>query len=284
MTLWVEQLWHYPLKSAQGIAMSQADLHPHGIAQDRRWLLVDADGQMLTQRQLPQLGALQVALPAVQHMALTATLHLTGLGVGLCATASVDWPEQATVWGDTLAAWGVPDLINQQLSAVFGQAVRLVYCPDDTVRAVDPEYAAGYRTAFSDGFPVLVLSQSSLDALSAHWGQSVDVRRFRPNLLIAGDCAPFAEDTWSSIQIGGLTFDLVKPCSRCVIPTLDPDQQQPTQGFARFLATQRRHANGKIYVGQNAVIRQAQTATSLATVLGKIAVGDVVDVQVDHGD
>lgn len=271
MTLHISQLWHYPLKSAQGISRSTMLLDAHGLQHDRRWLLVDTDGQMLTQRQQPQLGALQVQVSAT-------SLILTWAGQSLTAQPLQELTEIVQVWDDQMPAHPVCMTVNQQLSQWLGLAVRLMYCPDQAQRPVDPVYATGHHTGFSDGFPMLLLSQASLDDLSILWGAPIDVRRFRPNLVISGDCAAFAEDHWSSLQVGELIFDLVKPCSRCVIPTLDPDDQQPTQGFARFLAKQRRQSDGKIYLGQNIVLRQAQNITDFKKQLGQLSVGDQVDI------
>lgn len=275
MTLQISQLWQYPLKSAQGIPLQTATVYAHGLGQDRRWLLVDAAGQMLTQRQQPRLGGLQVQ--ALQLNA-AATLMVTWAGQSITAQALLDQLETVQVWADQMPAHPVAASVNQQLSALLGQAVRLMYCPDQATRVVDPAYAGvGQHTGFSDGFPLLLLTQASLDALSMAWGQPIDVRRFRPNLVIAGDCAAFAEDEWSSLHVGDLIFDLVKPCSRCVIPSFDPDTQQPTQGFARFLAIQRRQADGKVYLGQNVILRQAQQVMDLRHAFGQLKVGDPVE-------
>ena len=271
MVLQVSQLWHYPLKSAQGLALHTAAMYAHGLEQDRRWLIVDAAGRMLTQRQQPQLGALQVQVVA-------GCLVISWAGQSLTAQPLPEVTEIVQVWDDHLTAYAVASNVNQQLSGWLGLAVRLVYCPDKAQRPVDPHYAVGQHTGFSDGFPLLLLSQASLDALSVAWGAPVDVRRFRPNLVVAGDCAAFAEDRWASLQIGELLFDLVKPCQRCVIPTLDPDQQHATPGFAKFLAQQRRHSDGKIYLGQNMVLRQAKQVTDFTKKLGQLNVGDSVEL------
>jgi uncharacterized protein YcbX len=250
MTLSVQQLWCYPLKSAQGLALSHARLDRFGLAGDRRWVLVDDAGRFVSQRQCARMGALQVQAEAD---------HITLGGYDqppLQAIAQPDRPVMVDIWGDQVLGHGVAPIVDQQVSDWLGRSVRLVYCPAQAQRAVDPDYAGdGHLTAFSDGFPLLVISQASIDALSVAWGAPIDVRRFRPNVVIGGDCAPFAEDHWRQIQLGDVVLDLVKPCSRCVIPSLDPDSQQPTEGFLAFLAAQRRKANGKVYVGQNAIFR-----------------------------
>ena len=249
MALFIQQLWQYPLKSAQGVERTQAPLDAFGLAGDRRWVLIDDAGQFVSQRQCAAMGALQ------------AEYHSHGLSVSwyeqsLRAVPQPTRPQTVSIWGDTVIGQGVLPAVDQQISAWLGQSVRLVYCPDTAQRVVDPRYAGdGHLTAFSDGFPILVISQASLDALSLAWGSPVDARRFRPNVVIGGDCAPFAEDQWRQIRMGNVVLDLVKPCTRCVIPSLDPNTQQPTDGFSRFLANQRRLADGKVYLGQNAILR-----------------------------
>ncbi len=248
--LHIASLHHYPLKSAQGISLQHAQMNPLGLEQDRRWVLIDEDANFLSQRTCPVIGAIYVVANGQQ---LTISLH----GQIFIAKANPNHLISAIVWGDTVAGClGVQPEIDQWLSSALGQAVRLVYCPENAIRVVDERYAGqGHHTAFSDGFPLLVISQSSLDELARKWGAPIDFRRFRPNLIVGGACEPFAEDQWRSIRIDKAIFDLVKPCSRCVIPSLDPETQQQTDGFLRFLAASRRKDDGKVYLGQNAVLR-----------------------------
>jgi uncharacterized protein YcbX len=274
MSLFLQSLFHYPIKSTKGIEVEQAKVYPYGIEQDRRWLLVDDQYQMITQRKLPAIGALQAVPHAEKPYQLT--LHYANETVFAEANAEL---ATVNIWADQTPAWQVADHVNKTISDWFEQPMKLVYfAPQDSKRIVDIKYAGeGFQTAFSDGYPILVITQASLDELSKQWGDLVDVRRFRPNLVIAGDCEPFAEDQWQSIQIGELIFDLVKPCSRCVIPSLNPDTQQPTDNFARFLANARRKADGKVYLGQNAVVQQAQFK-ALQEIIGLLHVGQHVQV------
>ena len=248
--LHIASLHHYPLKSAQGISLQQAQMNRLGLEQDRRWVLIDEAGNFLSQRTCPAIGAIYVV---VNGSELTISLH----GQTYIAQANPNQLISAIVWGDTVAdCLGVQPKIDRWLSSALGQDVCLVYCPESAIRVVDERYAGqGHLTAFSDGFPLLVISQSSLDELARLWGAPIDFRRFRPNLIVGGACEPFAEDQWQSIGIDNAVFDLVKPCSRCVIPSLDPDNQQQTDGFLKFLAASRRKDDGKVYLGQNAVLR-----------------------------
>ncbi len=270
--LHIKALYQYPLKSARGIALASGQINPLGLEQDRRWVLVDAHGVFLSQRSCAAMGA-------IEALADGRRLTLRFKAQTYVAIADPDDVVVATVWSDQIAGcYGVQPEINQWLSEALGQAVRLLYCPDHAMRIVDEHYAGlGQRTAFSDGFPLLLLSQSSLDELSRRWGSTIDPRRFRPNIIIGGDCAPFAEDQWRRVYIsdsihGERVLELVKPCSRCVIPSLDPETLQSTDGFLRFLAGQRRLADGKVYLGQNALLRQPLMSEGLAEVGADFAV------------
>jgi uncharacterized protein YcbX len=250
-SLHIESMHHYPLKSARGLSLTQAQMNPLGLELDRRWVLIDDAGNFLSQRTCTAMGAIHV-------MAFQQELTITLRGQTHLAIANPAHLIAATVWGETVEdCYAVQPEVNAWLSDELGISVRLVYCPDNAIRMVDEHYAGhGHRTAFSDGFPLLVISQSSLNELARLWGAPIDFRRFRPNLIVGGVCEPFAEDQWRSIRVNDVIFDLVKPCSRCVIPSLDTEIQKPTDGFLRFLAQHRRKDDGKVYLGQNAVLRR----------------------------
>jgi len=269
--LYIKALYHYPLKSARGIALQSGQINPLGLEQDRRWVLVDAQGVFLSQRSCAAMGAIEAVADGQR-------LTLRFKEQTRIAIADRGHEVVATVWSDQVAGcYGVQLEINQWLSEALGQAVRLLYCPDHAIRIVDEHYAGlGQRTAFSDGFPLLLLSQRSLDELSLRWGSTIDPRRFRPNIIIGGDCQPFAEDRWQRVYIsdgvnGEHMLELVKPCSRCVIPSLDPETLQSTDGFLRFMAGQRRLADGKVYLGQNALLRQPVLSQGSADVCADLA-------------
>ena len=128
--LHLSQLWHYPLKSAQGIALQHSALDGFGLEYDRRWVLIDDNSQFISQRSHAQLGGLTVRADA--H---GLTLHLPAAPV--YAVADPSRVTRALVWGDAVDGWGVADAINAQLSAWLGQSLRLVYCPDSARRGVE---------------------------------------------------------------------------------------------------------------------------------------------------
>jgi uncharacterized protein YcbX len=139
--------------------------------------------------------------------------------------------------------------------------------PDDARRRVQPLYARrGETVSFADGFPLLLISQASLDDLNARLDQPVPMNRFRPNLVVSG-CEAFDEDRWQRIRIGTLEFDVAKPCSRCVMPSIDQATAQRDPQINRVLASYRRR-DGQVYFGQNLLYPE----------YGSLAVGDTLEV------
>jgi len=170
----------------------------------------------------------------------------------LSVERSVPQPVAVRVWDDRVSAERVSAEADAWLSQFIEQACRLVHMPDTARRAVDPDYAAADdQVGFADGFPFLLISQASLDDLNARLDQPLPMLRFRPNLVISG-CAPYAEDNWRRIRIGALEFRVAKPCSRCVIPTIDYATGEHGREPLQTLMTYRRRDN-KIYFGQNLI-------------------------------
>ncbi|MEQ8265125.1 MOSC N-terminal beta barrel domain-containing protein [Pseudohaliea sp.] len=255
-------IYRYPLKSAAGLSCAQATVDHFGVAGDRRWLLVDPAGDFLSQRRLPALALLQ-AEERDDGLVLAfggAQLAVPGPAAGAPARA-------VTVWGDRVMALDAGEAAADWLGERLGTACRLVYMPDDCRRPVDPAYApAGRRVNFADGFPLLLLTQASLDGLNARLPTPVPMDRFRPNLVIDG-AAPHAEDGWRRLRIGAVTVDLVKPCSRCAIPSIDQATAARDPHINRVLAGYRRR-DGAVLFGQN----------GLHDGPGTLAVGDPVTV------
>jgi uncharacterized protein YcbX len=138
--------------------------------------------------------------------------------------------------------------------------------PDSHHRPVNPDKAGpGHIVGFADGYPFLLIGQASLDDLNARLAEPVEMRRFRPNLVVEG-AAPFAEDGWHRLRIGGLAFRGVKPCDRCTVTTVDPDTGARGPEPLRTLSTYRKEGN-QVMFGMNLVHDQR----------GTVAVGDPVE-------
>jgi len=262
----LSQIWVYPVKSLPGVKLERADIDRRGIAWDRHWMLVDEEGVFLSQRQLPAMALIKVALqPGGLELGVSSQPPLL-LSYGKHGHQQI----AVKVWGDNLNAYRVSDVADRWLSDFLGTRVQLVCMPDNVVRNVDPEYAtASDQTGFSDGFPFLLLSQASIDDLNRRIDDPssiMDVKRFRPNLLIEGAEA-FAEDSWNLVEIGNVRFRVVKPCSRCVITTVNPETAEKGVEPLKTLATYRRQGN-KVFFGQNL----------LHDSIGSLSVGDELRV------
>jgi uncharacterized protein YcbX len=238
----------YPLKSAAGIALDAAELDDFGLRYDRRWMVVDGTGRFVSQREEPRLSLVRTR---IGNDALFLDFDgLTTLALPLVDGSTVH--RRVTVWRDTVDACDAGDEAARWLSEAFGQRCRIVHMPGNTVRAVDTRYDVGnHRVAFSDGFPLLLISQGSLDELNTRLPVPLPMNRFRPNLVVAG-CAPHAEDTWRRIRIGSVDLAVVKPCARCVATTVDQATGVTGKEPLRTLATYRKEGNN-VFFGQNVI-------------------------------
>ena len=239
-------LYRYPVKSLAGEGLDECRLDGFGLERDRRWMLVDREGCFLSQRELPRMalitprlrpGGLLLQAPEMPELAVP---YPRGEGERV----------EVRIWGDRCAAQSGDPAAHAWLSEFLGRECRLVYMPDDFVRTVDQRYARPQdRTAFSDGFPLLLIAQASLDELNSRLHEPLPMLRFRPNLVVDG-CAPHAEDGWRRIRIGESILRLVKPCSRCKITTVDPYTAETGSEPLKTLAGYRRKGS-QVYFGQN---------------------------------
>ncbi|GEC05177.1 molybdenum cofactor biosysynthesis protein [Streptomyces spinoverrucosus] len=261
----------HPVKAFRGLAPREAVVEPWGLAGDRRWVLIDDGGKVVTQRQQPRL-------------ALAAAELLPGGGVRLSAPGldplTVPVPEPAAmvtldIFGTKVEGVLAADAAHAWCSAYVGAGTRLVHMDDPaTRRPVDPDYALpGETVSFADGYPLLLTSVASLDALNSLIAEDglaeegpLPMNRFRPNVVVAGT-APWAEDGWRRIAIGEVEFRVAKMCGRCVVTTTDQGTAERGREPLRTLGRHRR-IDGKLIFGQNLVPRSQ----------GTIRVGDPVRV------
>ena len=245
----ISELAIYPVKSMRQVPLEKAAIDMGGLKNDRRWMVVDADGRMITQRQQSRLSLIQ---PELIDGGIV--LHVSGQS-DLKVSVPTGNTLIVSIWSDNCSVCDAGDEAAQWLCQFLGVVCRLVYFPDGEVRVVDQSYAQqGDHTAFSDGFPVLLISQASLDDLNGRMKDPVPMARFRPNIVVSG-CDAFAEDDWQQLQIGELNLRIVKPCCRCVIPSIDIETGERSQNHepTKTLSTYRRRDN-KILFGQNVVI------------------------------
>ena len=243
----------YPLKGCRAVDLDQAVVEPWGLAGDRRWLLVDADGQFVTQREHPALARLVVAYGP------GADITVSSAGDRALSVAAPHGSAEllkVTVWRSTVLAAAAGPEADAWFSAYLGEPVRLVWLDDPTRRAVNPEYGLdGDVVSFADGYPLHLTTTGSLDQLG-RWladagDQPVPMNRFRPNVVVSG-YEPWAEDRWRRIRIGPVSFRVAKPCARCVVTTTNQATGERGRQPLRMLARHRRFGMNLIF-GQNLI-------------------------------
>ncbi|WP_310589035.1 MOSC domain-containing protein [Dyadobacter crusticola] len=261
----LSEIWIYPVKSLGGIRLSEATTEERGLEYDRRWMIIDENGKFLTQRVLSKMALIDVELTDLGLKIVNRNEPQNALIVPYLPVTQQ--PRTVTIWDDVVEAVTVSNEADQWLSEQFGQKLELVKMPEQTERKADPRYAKNNENvSFADGFPFLIISQASLDDLNSRLEAPITMRRFRPNIVISGT-APFEEDQWKSIQIGSLEFEIVKPCARCILTTINPETAEKGAEPLKTLSTFRK-VNNKILFGQNAVTRT----------LGTMREGDSVSV------
>lgn len=244
----LKDIYVYPVKSLAGLRVDQWPVDQRGLEFDRKWMLVDADRRFLSQRRLPEMALIRTALEA-DHLVLSTA---NGDSIRLPLTSPGYDRIDVTVWNDRCSAETVDPTVDQWLSDHLKTPCRLVAQPNDDFRQVDQTYARpSDQTAFTDGFPFLIISTASLHALNQAMQSNLTMERFRPNLVIDG-CPAYAEDRWRQIEIQGMPFRLPKPCSRCAIPTVNPQTAQREKEPLKTLNRLRKW-DKKVYFGQNAL-------------------------------
>ena len=249
--------------------MQSAEVEPCGLAGDRRWMVVDERGHFLTQRQLPLMACFDAVL---SDTTLRLSLEDDGIETPRRPPAGGGRIE-VTVWRSRLQAATLAGEVDRWLSARLGRSCRLVHLDDPRARPIEPAHARpGEHVSFADGFPLLLASSGSLaalnDGLRAGGHGVIGIDRFRPNLVI--DCAaPWAEEGWRLLRIGGIRFRAPKPCVRCVVTSIDQRSGrivtpgEPLRTLARL-----RPRHGGILFGLNLVAQQP----------GRLEVGDAVEI------
>lgn len=263
MTVVVKSLHVYPVKSCRGLALQSVRVDARGPLYDRRWMIVDAAGTFLTQREEPRLALVRVTLRPTE-IALDApnmrNLRVPARGRDGARLAVSVWNHRGDGEdaGDAAAEW---------LGEHLGRPCRLVRFPDEARREVSKRHTEiDAETAFTDGYPILLISDASLADLNGRMKGTLTMERFRPNIVV-GSTEAYAEDTWKRIRIGDVLLDVVKPCARCTITTVDPTTAETSKEPLATLASYRRRGNDVLF-GQNCVHHGP----------GTLRVGDEVEV------
>jgi uncharacterized protein YcbX len=255
----ISELYVYPIKSLSGIPVQSAKVMQKGLQDDRRLMLVDENNIFLTQR-------------IHNHMALFRTsfadngfrVSFKGESIDIPRTVEGD-PLLAKIWDDEVTVQEVSAAHTEWFSKNIGIRCKLVAFPEVNARPVDAKYAvADDHVSLADAYPLLFIGQSSLDDLNQRLNSPIPMNRFRPSVVFTGG-DPFEEDTWKRFNIGDSSFAGVKPCKRCILPTVDQETGIRGAEPLATLSKYRRKDNG-VYFGQNVI----------PTRLGQITIGDEI--------
>ncbi|WP_418642855.1 MOSC N-terminal beta barrel domain-containing protein [Vibrio chaetopteri] len=258
----LSQINIYPVKSVGGISLSSSWVEKQGLCFDRRFMVALSDGAMVTARKYPNMVKVSSSL-------LPTGIIFTYPGMAPLRLEYSSFKLQqtpATVWKDNFAAYTTTDEADDWFSQVLDQRVELLFTGEQSNRVREK---LGHNVSFADGYPLLIISQGSLDELNRRSSEIHSMEQFRTNLVVGSD-EPFVEDSWKRIKIGEVEFEAVKPCERCILTTVDVEKgafresKEPLNTFSRFRANER----GGVFFGQNLVAKNE----------GMIRTGDEIEV------
>jgi uncharacterized protein len=266
MGITVSEINIYPVKGMAGISLGRATMTTRGLQHDRRFMVVDANHEFISQREHPKMATIWTSLIGAQLELATADNDPI-----LFDAMPKPLPTRTVrVWSSHVQAHTVSAEADAWLSEYLGFDARLVYMPETSERRCSPEYAKNNEiVSFADGYPVLLANAASLDDLNSritkNGGSAVPMNRFRANIVVSGANA-WAEDGWNEIEIGEAIFRNAKPCARCQVTTTDQatgEVRGPEP--LKTLSTFRDSAKGILF-GANLV----------PVKLGEVRVGDAV--------
>jgi uncharacterized protein YcbX len=252
----IQDIFIYPIKSLGGIRLTEAKVEERGFQFDRRWMLVDQKGVFLTQRTQTQMALLQVELGETGLIVFDKRNPEDKLQIPYNQIS--DQEIKVEIWDDRVYATIVDSGLDTWFSKKLGMPCHLVIMPESTQRKVSPKYAVNDESvSFADGMPYLILGQESLNDLNSRLEKPVTMDRFRPNIVFSGGQS-YVEDSWKKIRIGAVEFQVVKPCARCVLTTIDQETGLQGKEPLKTLAGYRTIGN-KVYFAQNMVALETGT-------------------------
>jgi uncharacterized protein len=261
----VSALYIYPIKSLGPISLDSSHIDALGLKNDRRFMLVDANGQFISQRTFP--GLVRFHLSINQKGEIEILDKVSHLRKILSYTPELGQKIPVKIWEDEVDARLVLEDFSDFFSDLLEIPVRLVMMDSASSRQTDHKHHTDISkyTSFADSLPILVCTEASAKDLSEQVG-AFNLMRFRPNLVISNDI-PFEEDTWKEISIGEVRLFGAKPCARCNLVNVNPKTGTVSSEILKGLSSYRKFGQ-KVYFGQQFV----------PISLGQIHVGDVVDI------
>ena len=255
--MYISEINIYPVKSLAGISLKESKIERRGLEFDRRWMLIDENNKFLTQREFPKMATVKTE---ILNDGLQVSSDKTILVIPF--EPHTETIETVKIWSARCKAKIYSDLVNEWFSDILQTNCKLAVMPEETRRKVNYFYAVQKddHVSFADGYPFLLIGESSLKDLNSRLSEDLPMNRFRPNFVVA-DSEGFAEDSWKKLKIGETIFHVVKPCARCVITTIEQSNGEkqgiePLKTLANF-RTPKRSVKKKILFGQNLIAEKA---------------------------
>ena len=262
MTLKLTEIHIYPVKSLSGISLPVSHAGMRGLTHDRRFLLVDDDGQFMTQRIFPFMATFLTNLSDNGFM-----VSRNGESIYIPFDLSPAGKLTIGIWDDRLNALLAPPIFSEWFSTHLGHSCQLVFMDETVKRPVAEKYGINHEeVSFADAFPYLIIGEQSLFDLNGRLEIPIPMNRFRPNLVFSGG-SPFVEDSFTRFSIGDAVFRAVKPCERCIVTTTDQHTGIRGKEPLATLSTYRK-SNNKVMFGQNLICLKE----------GSIRTGDVLNL------
>lgn len=260
---YISELYIYPIKSCAAISLQSAKTDKYGLEYDRQWMIINKNNEFLTQRELP---ALSLIIPTINNDTLTITLpDRKTHSVPIFSESGTIFKTR--VWDDEVLVHDCGDQIASFLSEYCQQNVRLVKIGSFFARQVQSgiiDFIA--EVSFADSYPLLLISQLTLDDLNARLSSPVPMNRFRPNIVINGG-EPYQEDMWRKICTANMTLYFGKCCSRCVITTIDQNTGIAGKEPLKTLASYNRDNRGRVIFGSYWAYREYGAIVSVGEAL-----------------
>lgn len=238
----------YPIKSLGGIHLTNVKLTPRGLQHDRRWMLVNEKNHFLTIRQHPEFLYFELSQEA-DGFVITHRIKKASLKIPF--EISSGNKIKVKIWDDMVDTIEADEEYHQWFSEQVGYQCRLVYLPDAASRRVQPDWVkAEHHVSFADAYPYLIVGESTLADLNSKLEEKITIQRFRPNLVFSGG-EPYDEFLWKDIAVGDGLMQCIKPCTRCIVTTMNPETAVAGKEPLKTLFKQR--INDKMVFGENAI-------------------------------
>ena len=259
----LSEIFIYPVKGMGGISLNSAELTERGLQYDRRWMLVDANNEFISQRTVTKLCLFKLSFCDDGFL-----IEYESQQIAIPINLESGTPINVKVWEDTMPAICASETVNNFFTEILQQPCKLVYMADETLRTVDFNYAHNNEiVSFADAYPMMMIGQESLNLLNSKLQEKLPMNRFRPSIVFTGGSA-HDEDAWQNFSINNALFKGVKLCARCAVPTINQTTAKPGKEPLKTLASYRFRDN-KVYFGQNVLIQSK----------GNISVGQTIQIQ-----